>query len=191
MLRIILLLGALVWAGCGGEVRTYRIAPYLEPGYTCVECSVSLAIRASEEGTGTLVIEHFTPDAFNEDGFTFRWGVEQLVELEVERYHTDREDDPGVRFIFRRVLETYPVEPGARFTMNFWEAPPGHYPQNMLVRDGNGFLLQQTERLVCGSAEVCDQLAARRPGEVGFALELGYPEAQGEPLPLHAVQDLP
>jgi len=166
MLRMILLLGALVWAGCGGDVRTYRVAPYLEPGYTCIECSVSLAIRAIKEDTGTLVIEHFTPNAFKEDGFTFRWGMEQRVELEVERYHSGLEDDRGVRFTFRRVLETHPVESGARFTMNFEEAPPGHYPENMLVRNGNGFLLQQTEHLVCGSAEVCDQLAARSPGEV-------------------------
>ncbi|MBN1204665.1 MAG: hypothetical protein JXB05_07045 [Myxococcaceae bacterium] len=181
-----------MWVGCGGEVRTYQIAPYLEPGYTCVECSVSLAMRAREERTDDkLNIDHFTPDAFKDEGFTFKWGVEQRVELEVEKYSTSLQDDPGVRFTFLRVLETHPVEAGAHFTMQFRQAPPGHYTENMLVREGSGFLLQQTEHLECDSTELCDQLASRRLGEEGFVLELGYPEAEGQPLRLHAIQALP
>ena len=118
-MRMVLLLGVVMWAGCGGEVRTYRIAPYLEPGQgACIECSVALTLRATEErGDGTLNITHFYPESFKEQGFTFKWGVEQRVEIEVERYPTYMEDDLGVSFTFRRVLETRPVEPGARFTM--------------------------------------------------------------------------
>ena len=50
MLRWAVLLGALFWAGCGGEVRTYRIAPHLGLGYTCVMCSLSLAMQAQRVG---------------------------------------------------------------------------------------------------------------------------------------------
>jgi hypothetical protein len=70
-------------------------------------------------------------------------------------------------------------------------SPPGHYPEELLVREGNGFLLRETERLECGSAEVCEQFAARRLGEEGFSLELGYPETEGAPLRLHAVREQP
>lgn len=191
-MRMGLLLGVLALAGCGGEVYTYRIAPYLEPGYTCIECGISLTMRGYNETIGDpSSISHFDPDMFKKQGFTFKWGVEQLVELKVERYHTTLQDDLGMRFTFLRVLETQPVEPGARFTMAFPEAPPGNYLENLLVREGNGFLLQGTERLECGSAQLCDQLAARIPGEEGFALELSYPETEGEPLRLHAVRDQP
>ncbi len=193
MRRMVFLLGVVVWAGCGGEVRTYRIAPYLEPGQgNCVECSIALTLRATEERSdGTPHIMRFYPETFGGRGFTFKWGVEQRVEIEVDHYHTVLPDDPGVNFTFRRVLDTHPVEPGARFTMAFPEAPPGVYSEKILVREGDGFLLQQTHRLECDSAELCEQLAARRPGEEGFALEVGYPETEGAPLRLHAIRDLP
>ncbi len=148
---------------------TYRLAPYLEPGYGCMECGIGLVMRAYNETHGDPTsITHLSPGTFEKQGFTFKWGVEQLVEVEVERYHTILQDDPGVRFTFRRVLEAHPVEPGARFTMRFPDAPPGHYLEDLLVREGNGFLLQETVRLECGSAELCEQLAARRPGEASL-----------------------
>ena len=73
----------------------------------------------------------------------------------------------------------------------FREEPPGRYSEKIPVREGDGFLLQRRARLECGSVEPCEQLATRRPGEAGFALELGYPETEGAPLRLHAVRDLP
>jgi hypothetical protein len=191
---MVFLLGVVVWAGCGGEVRTYRIAPYLEPGQQgpCAECIIALSLRATDElSDGRPRIRNFYPETFNARDFTFKWGVEQRVEIEVDQSHTVLPDDPGVTFIFRRVLEAHPVEPGARFTMAFPEAPPGVYSEKILVREGDGFLLQQTHRLECDSAELCEQLAARRPGEEGFALEVGYPETEGAPLRLHAIRDLP
>ncbi|WNG59296.1 hypothetical protein F0U59_34685 [Archangium gephyra] len=192
MRRMILLLGALVWAGCGREVHTYRIAPYLEPGTTCVECSVSMTMRATPEHDGDeLYIEHFGPERFKAAGFTFKWGVEQRVELEVERYRPIMEDDSGVNYYFRRVLETRPVDPGTRFTMRFDDWPPGTYSEDLFVREGDGFLLQGAKRVECATAELCEQLAARRLGEEAFALELAFPATEGAPLRLHAVQDLP
>jgi hypothetical protein len=190
--RMVLLLGSLVWAGCGREVHTYRIAPYLEPGSTCIECSVSMAMRATQERTDDeLYISHFDPERFKAAGFTFKWGVEQRVEIETERYPTIMQDDLGVNFIFRRVLEAHLVESGSHFTMRFHEEPPGVYSEGILVREGDGFLLQGKTRVECGSAELCEQLAARRLGEEGFALELEFPQTEGAPLRLHAVQDLP
>lgn len=173
-------------------MHTYWIAPYLEPGTTCLECSVSMTMRATQEHAGDeLYINHFDPEQFKAAGFTFKWGVEQRVELETERHPTFMQDDLGVNFIFRRVLETRPVEPGTRFTMRFEKRPPGVYSKGILVREGDGFLLQGTKRLKCNTAELCEQLAARRLGEEGFALELEHPETEGAPLRLHAVQDLP
>ncbi|REG36091.1 hypothetical protein ATI61_102465 [Archangium gephyra] len=191
-MRMVLLLGAVVLAGCGREVHTYRIAPYLEPGSTCIECVVSMTMRATQEHDGDeLYIENFDPQQFKAVGFSFQWGVEQRVEIETERYPTFMQDDRGVNFIFRRVLETRPVESGTRFTMRFDEWPPGTYSEDLLVRDGDGFLLQGAKRVECATVELCEQLAARRPGEEAFALELEFPQTEGAPLRLQAVRDLP
>lgn len=190
MFRWAVLLGALFWAGCGGDVRTYRIAPYLTPGSTCLGCGLSLAMQAQREGgRGEYGAEYFAPEQLAEQGFTFRWGTEQLVEIEVERYDGDvRVDDPGIRYVFRRVLESRPVEPGSRFELRFHKTPPGHYPQGFIVREGDGFRLGGRVQLTCDSAELCEQLAARQPGEEEFVLELSYPETEGGPLRLHSLQ---
>lgn len=189
MLRGLLLLGLLVWTGCGNEVRTYRVAPYLTPGSTCVMCPFSMALWAQEEGESPPRDLYLAPEQLAEEGFTFRWGTEQLIEIEVERYDGDvRADDPGVLYIFRRVVESREVEPGARFEMPFPPSPPASYPEGFLEREGDGFRLGPTVRLTCVSAEVCEQLAARRLGEAAFVLELSYPETEGAPLRLHAVR---
>jgi len=184
------LLGALFWAGCGGEVRTYRIAPHLGLGYTCVMCSLSLAMQAQRVGgNGEYGALYFTPEQFVRQGFTFQWGTEQLVEIEVERYDPgDVQDDPGTRYTFRRVLESRPVAPGSRFELRFHKGPPGHYPEDMLVREGDGVRLGRAVLLMCDSAELCEQLVTRQPGEEEFVLELSYPETEGGPLRLHSLQ---
>lgn len=190
MLRWAVLLGVLFWAGCGGEVRTYRIAPHLVPESTCVGCGISLAMQAQREGgSGEYGAEYFAPEQFAEQGFTFRWGTEQLVEIEVEREEARVEvDDPGIRYVFRRVLESRPVEPGSRFEMYFPRTAQGRYPEGFLVREGDGFRLGPTVRLTCASEELCDQLAARNIGVEAFVLELSYPETEDAPLRLQAVR---
>ncbi len=189
MLRGLLLLGLLVGTGCGNEVRTYRVAPYLTPESTCVLCPFSMALWAQEEGASPPRDLFFEPEQLAAEGFTFRWGTEQRIEIEVERYEGDiRVDDPGVLYIFRRVVESREVAPGARFEMPFPASPPAAYPEGFLEREGDGFRLGRTVRLTCTSAQVCEQLAARHLGEEAFVLELSYPETEGAPLRLHAVR---
>lgn len=220
-----MLLGMLVWAGCGTgqepgpevepapvhvegpdhvrrpppenairhEVRTYLIAPYLEPGYSCVECAVSLTLRARDLGTSELSLRHFAPDAFAQAGFQFRWGVEQVIEVDEEHYDPGGlQDDPGVRYAFKRVVVTNAVEPGGRFEMRFPKEAAGRYPEDFLVRDGEqGFRIGQRTRLVCDTPEVCDALASYPLAAEGFVLELGYPATEGGPLRLHSLRALP
>ncbi len=194
MLRWVMLLGALFWAGCEeSEVRTYRIAPYLTPAYTCGECGVSLAMVAQREGgSGEHGAEYFPPTRFAVNDFTFQWGTEQLIEVDVERYEPgDVQDDPGVRYTLRRVLERREVEPDTRFEMRFPKAPPGHYPEDMIVREGSSFRVGRVVRVDCHSVELCEQLEARRPGEEEFVLELSYPNWVGSALRLHSLQTTP
>jgi hypothetical protein len=189
-----MLLGVGGWAGCGPEVRTYQVAPYLVPAESCLECAISLSMEARDLDASEGSFKYFAPEAFEKAGFHFRWGVEQRIELEVERYDPDGvQDDPGVRYAFRRLLESKPVEPGSRFEMHFWDSPPGTYAKDLLVRDGaEGFTLgHQRVSLVCESSEVCDALAARRLGEEAFVLELSYPATEDGPLPLHSVRLVP
>lgn len=196
MLRWVVLLGALFWAGCESrEVRTYRIAPYLTPGSTCVECGLSLAMVAQREGgSGEYGAEYFPATRFAAEGFTFEWGTEQLIEVEVEHYDPgDVQDDPGVRYTFRRVLESRTVEPDSRFEMRFPKAPPGRYPEGMIEREGfsSSFWVGHAVRVDCASVEVCEQLAARHPGEEDFVLELSYLTGGGSGLRLHSVETTP
>lgn len=193
MLRWVVLLGALFWAGCDREVRTYRIAPYLTPGRTCVECGLSLAMVAERQGgSGEYGAEYFPATRFAAEGFTFEWGTEQLIEVEVEHYDPgDVQDDPGVRYTFRRVLESRTVEPDSRFKMSFPKAPPGNYPEDMIVREGASFRVGGVARVDCTSVELCEQLAARHPGEEGFILELSYPNGASSGMRLHSVETTP
>lgn len=189
--------------GCGNETptsegETYRIAPHLVPASTCVECQLSLAMWAEETmGDGAASSsapdsQFFTPEQFSEAGLSFQWGVEQLVEFKVEHYDPgELQDVSGVRFHFLRVVKSVPVEPGARFKMRFDERPPGTYSEDFLVREGEGFRMDQRVSLVCATAELCEQLALRRPGEEAFVLEFAYPESEGAPLRLHSIQDVP
>lgn len=190
MLRWIVLGVALLGMGCGNEVRTYRLAPYLAPGVSCLMCGVSLTLRAQEEGADRQ--QYFAPEQLADEGFTFQWGVEQRVDIEVEQRESRIEvDDPGVYFIFQRVVERTPVDTSAHFEMPFPKYPPGLYSENFLVREGDGFRLGGTVHLACVSTEVCDALEARRLGEEAFALELAYPKPGSETLTLYAVKLTP
>ncbi|MFP2933668.1 hypothetical protein ACLESO_52720 [Pyxidicoccus sp. 3LG] len=184
----------LVWAGCGDSaVRTYRIAPYLEPGTgVCGECSIGLTLFALEEGADPPSALRLYASEFERGGFTFRWGVEQVVEIGEHRYDTgDVQDSPGVRYSFRSHLSSHPVEPGSRFEMKFRDAPPGNYPYDFLVRTGDVIRIGKRVDVACDSPELCDQLAARELGVEGFALELSYPASEGGPLQLHSIRALP
>ncbi|HZI15598.1 MAG TPA: hypothetical protein VE153_34820 [Myxococcus sp.] len=193
MLRKCVLLG-FVWAGCsGGEVGTYRIAPHLQPGTgNCIECGIGLVMTAVPDGSGGSYRRHFYRDDFVKGGFTFKWGMEQVVELEEEHYDSwGAQDDIGVRYHFVRLLESHPVEPDSRFEMRFDEAPPGHYPDDFLVRTEAGFELEGRERIQCETQALCDQLASLSPGEDAFGLGLSYPASEGGPLLLHSLRSLP
>lgn len=173
-------------------MRTYRIAPYLEPGEAnCVECSIGLTLVAVEDGKDLSSTQRFSRGGFAKGGFTFRWGVEQLVEVKVVQYDTgDLEDAPSKGYHFMRVLETHPVEPGSRFEMRFWDAPPGVYADRLLVRTPEGFNLGPGEFIECEAEAVCEQLAGKTLGEDAFALELSYPDAENGRLLLHSLRDL-
>lgn len=189
-----LLLAVLAICGCGdSEVRTYRLAPNLQPGYgTCIECNISLTMLATEEGGDGTRVQLFSREAFAEDGFRFQWGVEQVAEIEAEHYDTGlAQDDPGVRYRLLRVLESHPVESGSRFEMKFQKAPPGHYPESFLVREGTGFRLQGKDRIECDTEALCTQLAGYTLGEDAFGLELSYPGSETGHLQLHAIRVLP
>ncbi|WP_164015442.1 hypothetical protein [Pyxidicoccus trucidator] len=193
MLRWALVLGMLAVAGCNdSEVRTYRLAPYLEPGKAnCNECSIQLTLVGVEDGKDLSTTRNFSPGAFAKGGFTFRWGVEQLVEVKVVQYDTGgMEDAPSVGYHFMRVLETHPVEPGGRFEMRFWDAPPGVYADDLLVRTPEGFNLGPGEVIECESEALCEQLAEKTLGEDAFALELSYPDAEIGRLLLHSLREL-
>ena len=136
-------------------------------------------------------MQHFYRDAFEEEGFHFKWGVEQRIEIEVEHYDPgDVQDDPGTRYRFKRHLESQPVEPGSRFEMRFPEMPPGWYPDGFLVRTSEGFTLGRTEHIECESEALCEELASYPMDIGGFALELSYPATEGGPLRLHSLRQL-
>jgi hypothetical protein len=192
--RCVLLLLAWVWAGCGeSEVGTYRIAPYLQPGTgNCIECGIGLVMVTVTDGSDGPIERHFYREDFEKEGFTFQWGVEQVVEIERERYDSGGvQDDTGVRYHFVRVLESHPVEPGSRFEMKFHQAPGGHYPEDFLVRTAVGFNLDGRERIECETQPLCDQLASLTPGKDAFGLGLSYPASEGGPLRLHALRSPP
>lgn len=181
-------------SGCSdSETRTYRIAPYLQPGQAnCAVCSIGLTLEGVEEGTDQPSSLDFSPSEFAKGGFTFRWGVEQLVEVKVVYYDPgDLQDDPGVYYNFMRVLESHPVEPGSRFEMRFWDAPPGNYAEDLLVPRSGGFTLGRADSVECESEALCEQLAGKTLGEDAFALELSYPREEKGPLLLHSVRELP
>ena len=194
MLRWALLLGMLAASGCSdSETRTYRIAPYLQPGQAnCVVCGIGLTLVGVEDGTDASSARDFSPSEFAKGGFTFRWGVEQLVEVKVVHYDPgDLQDASGVDYNFMRVLESHPVEPGSRFEMKFWDAPPGNYADDLLVPASGGFTLGRTDFIECESEALCEQLAEKTLGEDAFALELSYPREEKSPLLLHSLRDLP
>ncbi len=191
MLRWVLVLGALCLAGCNdSEVRTYRIAPYLQPGQgECVECGIGLTLEARLEGGDRPAVGSFYRDAFEKGGFDFHWGVEQVIEVVVQHYDSNgMEDVYGTRTRFEKHLESHPVEPGSRFEMKFWEQPPGWYDDTFLVRASEGFTLDGKERIECETEALCAELADQPLDVGGFALELSYPATEGGPLRLHSLR---
>jgi hypothetical protein len=193
VLRWVLVLGALCFAGCNdSEVRTYRIAPYLQPGKgECVECSIGLTLEARQEGGGRPAAGRFYRDEFEKGGFDFHWGVEQVIEVVVQHQDSNgMEDVYGTRTRFEQHLESIPVEPGSRFEMKFWEEPPGWYQPDFLKRAGTGFVLDGNERIECETEALCEQLASQPLTRGGFALELSYPATEGGPLMLHSLREL-
>lgn len=191
------LLGLLALAGCREEpleVAPYRIAGHLVPGYPqpCGECSLGLMMDAAPTGS---VGSHQTWSPFadaTDGGVRYRQGVERVVEMETRRVEVPEnvQDDPGVRRRVLRVLEERPVPAGTRFEMRFPRTPPG---TNLLTLSRVGEEVQirdtvHTVRVWCVDPALCDQLAALKPGEQAFVLELSHTETPDGPFTAEALR---
>ncbi|MBF5045813.1 hypothetical protein FGE12_25620 [Aggregicoccus sp. 17bor-14] len=193
------LLGLLALAGCRDEVlevATYRVSGHLVPAYPdpCGECPLGLMMEAVPTGTEGHEQQWPPFSGTANERVRFRQGVELVVEMETRRVDVgDVQDDPGIRKRVLRVLEERPVPAGTRVTMRFPRTPPGttelkfaRVGEEVQLRDG-----VSTVRVWCVDPSLCDQLAALKPGEQAFELELSHSGVADGPFTAEALRLTP
>lgn len=193
----LLLAFSLGTGGCGrdSEVATYRLAGNLvaDTITNCGECSAALVLDAVRVDDPSRRVR-FPLEVGDDVGFQFRWGVEQVVEIE-RTYETVRPgvaDDTGVRERIVRVVEQHPVAAGTRFQMRFgW--PPGA-SSIAIERDGAAVRVRDYRSamlLLCPDPAVCDTIASTDPGAQAFTVDLAYSPDSDAVLTAYAVRVSP
>lgn len=186
--KFLLVVGAL---GCGRTTETYKLSANLVAAKadTCEECSVALVLEAVPVSGGPP--RRFYRDIGKDAAFTYRWGVEQTVEIEHwrEPVPSGVADDTGERAKLVRVVGSAPV-PEARFDLAFQSWPPGTFSLR-LERDGARLRLSDYSSSVlidCPEPTLCDQAVGFKLGDTPFVLTLAHAPIEGNPLTLKAVR---
>jgi len=161
------------------EVTTYRLAGNLIPGRPwCLECSEALLLDAVPVHGGER--QRFYVSVGRDIGFQFRWGVEQVVEIETwkEDVPSGVVDDNGRRARMKRVVEEKPLAADTRFEMAFAVWPPGT-SSIVVEREGDGLRIRDHVSSVlveCPAPLVCTTLLAKRLGEEAFTVDFAHAE---------------
>ncbi|HEY3450260.1 MAG TPA: hypothetical protein VGK67_28150 [Myxococcales bacterium] len=173
--------------GCSGrgpsEFATYRLAGHLVPEFpsNCGECVLGLVLDGTPvDGGGGAEHRRFYLDLASSD-FHFRWGVEQVVEIESwnEAVPAGLMDDTGLRERMVRVVSEHPIVAGTRFTLPFRSG--GDWSINV-EREGNAVRLRDhwsSVLLRCSDPAVCDTIAAMELGHQEFRVDLEYTAEDG------------